>query len=274
MKNLATRVLIAIIAIPILVNIVVFGKAVLVVFVSLLTVLGFYEFMKLTQTRIRIFPQIILFVWLPAANWLVFYYGEPMLLYSLLIGFFITTLSAVFRRDVALASTRIVYTLFGLTYVSMFNFFILIRETNLLKFAEYREAGIWILFAFAVIWVCDTAAYFVGSQIGSHKMSPVVSPNKSWEGFAGGMLFGTLTGLIFSFFALKDIAVWHLILAAFAISLVGQLGDLVESIFKRRFGVKDSSTIIPGHGGVLDRFDSLLFALPTLYFFMLAVVYR
>ena len=274
MKNLATRVLIAIIAIPILVNIVLFGKAVLVAFVSLLTVIGFYEFMKLTQTRIRIFPQIVLFVWLPAANWLVFYYGEPMLLYSLLVGFFITTLSAVFRRDVALASTRIVYTLFGLIYVSLFNFFILIRETDLLKFAEYREAGVWILFAFAVIWICDTSAYFVGSQIGRHKMSPVISPNKSWAGFAGGMLFGTLTGFIFSFFALNDIVVWQLVLAAFAISLVGQLGDLVESIFKRRFGVKDSSTIIPGHGGVLDRFDSLLFALPTLYFFMLAVVYR
>lgn len=273
MKNLVTRVLIAIIAIPILINIVLYGEEVLVAFVSLLTVLGFYEFMKMTKTRVRLFPQIILFVWLPASNWLVFYFGESMLLYSLLVGFFVTTLSAVFRHDVALASTRIVFTLFGLVYVSMFNFFILIRETDLLRIAEYREAGVWILFAFAVIWICDTAAYFVGSQIGIHKMSPVISPNKSWEGFAGGMMFGTLTGFIFSFFALKDIAVWQLVLAAFAIALIGQLGDLVESIFKRRFGVKDSSSIIPGHGGILDRFDSLLFALPTLYFFMLAIVY-
>lgn len=274
MKQLAVRVLVAIVTIPILINIVLFGKTVLVGFVSLLTFLGFLEFMKLTQTRIRFFPQIILFGWLVAANWLVFYYGKEMLLYSLLIGFAVTTFSAVFRRDIALASTRIVFTLFGLFYVSLFNFFILIRELELVKYVDYKEAGVWILFAFAVIWICDTAAYFIGSLLGRHKMSPVVSPNKSWEGFAAGMIFGTLTGYIFSFCALKNIDVFQMIFAAFAISLVGQLGDFVESIFKRRFGVKDSSNIIPGHGGVLDRFDSLLFALPTLYFFLVLVVYR
>ncbi|MCK4655494.1 MAG: phosphatidate cytidylyltransferase [candidate division Zixibacteria bacterium] len=273
MKNLAVRVLVAIIAIPILVNIVLFGKALLVGFVSILTVLAFFEFMKMTQTRIRLFPQMILFGWLVFANWSVFYFGEGALLLSLLIGFAITTFSAVFRRDVVLSSTRVVFTLFGLIYVSLFNFFILIRELELIKYMNYKEAGLWILFAFAVIWICDTAAYFVGTPLGKHKMSPVVSPNKSWEGFAGGMVFGTLTGYIFSFFALKEIPILQMILAAFAVSLTGQLGDLVESIFKRRFGVKDSSNIIPGHGGVLDRFDSLLFALPTLYFILVFVVY-
>lgn len=273
MKNLAVRVLVAIIAIPILVNIVLFGKALLVGFVSILTVLSFFEFMKMTQTRIRLFPQMILFGWLVIANWLVFYYGENALLLSLLIGFAITAFSAVFRRDVVLSSTRVVFTLFGLFYVSLFNFFILIRELDLIKFMNYREAGLWILFAFAVIWICDTAAYFVGTPLGKHKMSPVVSPNKSWEGFAGGMVFGTLTGYIFSFIALKEIPILQMILAAFAVSLIGQLGDLVESIFKRRFGVKDSSHIIPGHGGILDRFDSLLFALPTLYLILVFVVY-
>jgi phosphatidate cytidylyltransferase len=273
MKNLAVRVLVAIIAIPILVNIVLFGKALLVGFVSILTVLAFFEFMKMTQTRIRLFPQMILFGWLVFANWSVFYFGEGALLLSLLIGFAITTFSAVFRRDVVLSSTRVVFTLFGLIYVSLFNFFILIRELELIKYMNYKEAGLWILFAFAVIWICDTAAYFVGTPLGKHKMSPVVSPNKSWEGFAGGMVFGTLTGYIFSLFALGEIPISQMILAAFAVSLTGQLGDLVESIFKRRFGVKDSSNIIPGHGGVLDRFDSLLFALPTLYFVLVFVVY-
>jgi phosphatidate cytidylyltransferase len=273
MKNLATRVLIAIIAIPILVNIVLFGRFVLVGFVSLLTVLGFYEFLRMTQTRIRIFPQIILFVWLPASNWLVYLYGEPMLLYSLLIGFAITTFSAIFRKDVALSSTRVVYTVFAVVYLSLFNFLILIREFDVLRSLNYRDAGVWIVFAFAVIWVCDTAAYFVGSAIGRKRMSPVVSPKKSWEGFDAGLVFGTLTGLIFSQIALREVSNEQMVLAAFAISLVGQFGDLVESVFKRRFGVKDSSTIIPGHGGVLDRFDSLLFALPVLYGVMRLVVY-
>jgi phosphatidate cytidylyltransferase len=151
---------------------------------------------------------------------------------------------------------------------------VLIRELEPLRYTAYRDAGVWILFAFAVIWICDTAAYFIGSPFGRSKMSPVVSPNKSWEGFAGGMLFGTATGYLFSFFGLRDIPALQMVFAAFAISLTGQLGDLVESIFKRRFGVKDSSHIIPGHGGILDRFDSLLFALPTLYFILVFVVYR
>jgi len=254
MKQLAVRVLVALIAIPILVNLVLYGRFMLVAFVSILTTLVFWEFMKMTQTRIRFFPQVLVFIWLIATNWLVYYYGETALLYSLLAGFLIITFSAVFRRDVALASNRIVFTLFGLVYVSLFNFFILVGETDLLKYSDYKEAGVWILFGFAVIWICDTSAYFIGSPLGRHKMSPVVSPNKSC--------------------ALKDIPVHQLLIAAFTVSLAGQLGDLVESIFKRRFGVKDSSNIIPGHGGVLDRFDSLLYAMPALYFLLLVLVYR
>ncbi len=273
MKNLADRVLVAIIAIPILVIIVLFGKALHVCFISLLTFLGFYEFMRMTQTRIRLFPQIILFVLLIFTNWWVYYFGVEALLYSLLAGFTITTFSAIFRRDVVLASTRVVFTLFGLFYVSLFNFFILVRELDLVKYIDYRETGVWILLVFAVIWVCDTMAYFIGAYLGSHKMSPVVSPNKTWEGFVAGVVFGTLTGYIFSFFGLRDIPIFEIMFVAFAVSLVGQFGDLVESIFKRRFGVKDSSQIIPGHGGVLDRFDSLLFAMPTLYIVLVAVVY-
>ena len=136
MKNLAVRVLVAIIAIPILVNIVLFGRAFLVGFVSILTVLAFFEFMKMTQTRIRLFPQMILFGWLVFANWSVFYFGEGALLLSLMIGFAITTFSAVFRRDVVLSSTRVVFTMFGLFYVSLFNFFILIRELGFIKYMK------------------------------------------------------------------------------------------------------------------------------------------
>ncbi|MFH1892301.1 MAG: phosphatidate cytidylyltransferase [Candidatus Zixiibacteriota bacterium] len=274
MKQLAARVLVALIAIPILVNLVLYGRFMLVAFVSVLTALGFWEFMKMTQTRIQFFPHVLVFICLIATNWFVYYYGETALLYSLLAGFLIVTFSAVFRRDVATASNRIVFTLFGLFYVSLFNFFILVRETDLLKYSDYKEAGVWILFVFAVIWICDTAAYFIGTPLGKHKMSPMVSPNKSWEGFAAGMIFGTATGWVFSFFALKDVPIHQLLIAAFTVSLVGQLGDLVESIFKRRFGVKDSSNIIPGHGGVLDRFDSLLYAMPALYFLLVVLVYR
>jgi len=274
MSNLLTRILLAVVAIPIVVNIILWGEIGVVIFVSILTAIGFYEFMKITQTQIRLFPQVALFVWLVFANWLVYFFGESMLLYSILVGFLITTFSAVFRKDAALASSRVVFTFFGVMYVSLFNYFILIREFELLKYLNYRQAATWILFVFAVIWICDTAAYFLGATFGKHKMSPVISPNKSWEGFIAGLVFGCVAAWVFHFFGLKDISVLNLVAMAFVISLVGQLGDFVESIFKRRFGVKDSSNIIPGHGGVLDRFDSLLYALPATYYMLVLFIYR
>jgi phosphatidate cytidylyltransferase len=122
-----------------------------------------------------------------------------------------------------------------------------------------------VLAIFVLIWVNDTFAYLTGmgtsKTIGNHKMFPRVSPKKSWEGLAGGAVMAVVASVIFS--RLTDIvgfstAVW--IGLAIVIVVFGTIGDLCESIFKRTLGVKDSGTILPGHGGMLDRFDSVLFA--------------
>jgi phosphatidate cytidylyltransferase len=162
---------------------------------------------------------------------------------------------------------------FGFFYVGLMNFMILIRELEHIKYDDYRLGGIWLWFLLVVIWVTDTAAYFVGRAFGRHKLSPIISPKKTIEGFLGGLVFGTSAAFVFSLLALQDIAKWQILVAGFMISLFGQLGDLVESLLKRRVGIKDSSGIIPGHGGVLDRFDSTLFALPTLYFLLICYIY-
>lgn len=110
-------------------------------------------------------------------------------------------------------------------------------------------------------WVNDTGAYLVGSQVGKTPLFPRVSPNKTWEGTAGGiittMVFGGLLGLTFT-----EIPLEHWIVLAFIIAIFGGLGDLVESMLKRSVGVKDSGSLLPGHGGVLDRFDAFIFAVP------------
>ena len=108
----------------------------------------------------------------------------------------------------------------------------------------------------------------VGKAIGRHKFAPTVSPNKTVEGFFGGLLGGIIVAVIMRLWLLSSFDWWVLIVAGLIVSLVGQLGDLVESMWKRSYGIKDSSAIIPGHGGVLDRFDSLLFAAPALYWFL------
>lgn len=132
----------------------------------------------------------------------------------------------------------------------------------------------WLMFAlFILIWVNDSGAYIVGSLMakrkgGNHKMFPRVSPAKSWEGLIGGFIFDLVAGYVF--FRLGWTAGMDLmqsLLFALIVGAFGTLGDLMESLFKRTLGVKDSGKFMPGHGGVLDRFDSLLLAVPVVYFF-------
>jgi phosphatidate cytidylyltransferase len=122
-----------------------------------------------------------------------------------------------------------------------------------------------ILLLLAIVWLGDTAAYYVGSTVGRHKMAPVISPKKSWEGAAAGFLTAIVAAGIWD--------VWRrgglepgLLAAAAGTAVAAQIGDLVESMIKRGSGVKDSGSILPGHGGLLDRMDAMLFAAPVLLF--------
>ncbi len=120
-----------------------------------------------------------------------------------------------------------------------------------------------VLFALAVVWAGDTAAYFTGKSIGRIKMAPAISPKKTWEGAAGNIIGSLIVGFFFARWQNGNLAAW-LIAAALA-NIAGQIGDLVESAYKRGAGVKDSGAMLPGHGGMLDRIDSLIFAAPVVW---------
>ncbi|MCH8268132.1 MAG: phosphatidate cytidylyltransferase [Acidobacteria bacterium] len=126
-----------------------------------------------------------------------------------------------------------------------------------------------ILFMLAVIWAGDAAGYYVGSAWGRHKSSPRISPGKSWEGTAGSLAAALLIGFLFARFLWGDEKYGEPLLLAAALNGAGQLGDLAESALKRAAGVKDSSQLVPGHGGVLDRIDALLFTVPVLWYYWL-----
>lgn len=137
-----------------------------------------------------------------------------------------------------------------------------------LSHPERSWAGAWLVFfPLVVTWVCDTAAMFGGRVLGGPKLAPTVSPGKTRSGAAAGVVGGLLVAPIFGTMVFPRVGVevplWQLLVLAGALSVVGQIGDLTESLFKREAGVKDSSHLIPGHGGVLDRFDSLYFVIPT-----------
>jgi phosphatidate cytidylyltransferase len=122
----------------------------------------------------------------------------------------------------------------------------------------------WLLFALALSWVGDMAAYYVGRKLGRHKLAPRVSPGKTWEGAAASLVGSALFGAVYLTRLLPAVPLWAAIGLAAAGNLAGQIGDLAESALKRGAGVKDSGSMLPGHGGWLDRVDSSLFALPVI----------
>lgn len=138
------------------------------------------------------------------------------------------------------------------------------------SFIETRNEQLeYIFFALFLVWATDSGAYFVGRAIGKKKLWPEISPNKTIEGFIGGIVSAVVVALVFQLVAPIWPSFVHVPIIAVFVSIFGQMGDLVESALKRHYHVKDSGTILPGHGGILDRFDSLLFVLPILYFVLI-----
>ena len=138
---------------------------------------------------------------------------------------------------------------------------LLLVAAGLALIALRAQAGAVALLAImAIAWVADTAAYFSGKAFGKHKLAPAISPGKTWEGVAGAMLGVTIYAVVLS--QVTNLEIWKLLLSAWVLTAVSVVGDLLESLFKRQAGIKDSSQLLPGHGGVLDRVDSLLAILP------------
>jgi phosphatidate cytidylyltransferase len=139
----------------------------------------------------------------------------------------------------------------------------------LLMFIDMRPQGhLWIFFLLAVVFSGDTGAFYFGKTFGKHKLHKRVSPGKTWEGAIGGLFSSLLAAMLFlKFIALQPLNVSLLLMVA-ALAVASQIGDLAESVLKRNQGVKDSGNILPGHGGILDRIDGLLFAIPVLFFYL------
>jgi phosphatidate cytidylyltransferase len=129
-----------------------------------------------------------------------------------------------------------------------------------------------IFFLLLVVWLGDSGAYYVGKSLGRHKLSPRISPKKTIEGLAGGMTASIITAVIIHFTFFREFPLVHAIIAGAILSFAGVVGDLAESMWKRSADVKDSGTLLPGHGGFLDRFDSILFTAPILYCYWTLIV--
>jgi phosphatidate cytidylyltransferase len=137
-----------------------------------------------------------------------------------------------------------------------------------LLIGEFNAARAWLFFIFSVVIAADAGAYYSGRQFGRHKLYERVSPKKTIEGAVGGLAASMIVGTIFGQLFLPKVPVSAMLVMGGCLALVSQVGDLVESMIKRMYGQKDSSRLLPGHGGLLDRLDSLLFVFPTAWFFL------
>ncbi len=191
----------------------------------------------------------------------------------------LTLIGQVLRRDRQGALTDWALTLAATLYVGgCLAHVVLLRELggstfqppfwNALQAPPLAPGAWWLVTALVLVWLCDTAAYCIGIRWGRHQMAPYLSPKKSWEGAVAGLLCSLLVALgLKPLLGLPLSYGWAALLGAL-VGVIGQVGDLAESLLKRQVGVKDSGRLIPGHGGMLDRLDSLLFAIPTAYYLL------
>lgn len=255
------RIITAILALIIFLPFVIYGDWPFVIFVYFLATIGLYELIKMRKTNFNSIPGFLAIGML----WVVLsQFNEDIIPFIMLSKVDITMLFVMLILTYTVLSKNKFnfgdagFVLLATIYVGMGFYFLI----------ETRTAGLnYIFYVLFVIWATDTGAYFVGRSLGKMKLWPEISPNKTIEGAIGGILTACIVGVVFQLiYPFVDFSMFHVIGVTVLVSIFGQIGDLVESAFKRHYGVKDSGNMLPGHGGILDRLDSLIFVLPLLHF--------
>ncbi|MFQ5602541.1 MAG: phosphatidate cytidylyltransferase [bacterium] len=237
-----------------------------------IVVLGLLEFYDLSVQKVTNPQRIVGTAFGVLLCLLLFFYQLEFLWLYLTAAFIVMFLLELFRNQVA-PILNVATTIMGLVYVALFlGFLILIRELPGQMQRDYQLGGYLVMLIFLSTWFCDSAAYILGSRLGKHKLFERVSPNKTVEGTVFGLLFAIFTAYLCHWLFLDQLQLAAVLVIGAICGSVGQLSDLLESLFKRDARVKDSSSLIPGHGGILDRFDSEIIIAPVVYIFLRFVV--
>lgn len=275
MKNFfLERLLISLIGIPLLLYIIAKGGFLffaLVVIISIVSINEFYNFTKSSIDMLtRCFGAIscILFalnystVYTPTEY--LPYINKDLIIISLIISFILYIMIELLIPNRRLIET-IFYTVFGVIYIP----FLLCSLIAISDF-DHLNGSRFTLLLFVTVWMADSAAYFVGNAFGRTKMIESISPKKTIEGFIGGYIGSLLCVFIFTHFELINysLTTLQIILLSISIGIFGQLGDFFESMIKRNYKIKDSSNLLLGHGGFLDRFDSIIISSPLIFIFL------
>lgn len=264
LSNLWKRVLVGVVAIPLILFVAAKGGMLFLLFMDAVIAIGALELFGLERAK-GIQPHRVLGVLGALGLSWVFFFGKGDEVVLVLIGMVLVLLTVELgRKEAGSALMNVGGTLLGVLYLGLAGgVLLLIREGE--GRLSYNESGRVVMLLLIVLWTMDTAAYFVGRRFGRHRLFPRVSPKKSVEGAIGGLVGALLVAVIGAHTFTAFLPVGHNIALGGIVGIGGQVGDLAESLLKRDAGAKDSSTLLPGHGGVLDRFDSLFFAGPLAY---------
>lgn len=259
------RTISAFVLVPLLLGLTYLGGKYTALLVGFLTLMALWEFMRIGEKMgIPAWYKTNLAV---AVLWLavIFSGGEEWMLASL-VAWILIALGRLSLGYPKIQVTEVSYNFTGLVYTV-----VLLSHLYLLR--QLPGGAAWAFLSFFLVWATDTGAYLIGRAFGKHPLSPRVSPNKTVEGSLGGLLTAVLVAVLYWNYIGGASLAYFLGLALVA-GVAAQLGDLFESALKRSAGVKDSGKLIPGHGGVLDRFDSFVFAIPVVYYSLMIVVVR
>lgn len=266
-NNTAVRVIVSVLTIPIILTLSYLGSYFFLFFILLIGTLACYEFLLLSKNKTSS-PSLFLSLISTAAIILnSFFHFIPFFNLMLIIS----TVLFIFElfRNNGSPIFNIGAALIGIFYIG----FSTASIVEIRNFFALTERGAFLIISIlASIWICDSAAYFGGLKFGKHKLFERVSPKKSWEGAIFGFIFSILTMAAAKYFIIQFLNWQDIFVIGFLIGTVGQIGDLVESLLKRDAGVKDSSALIPGHGGIFDRFDSFIGVSPLIYLYIVNFV--
>ena len=271
-KNVIKRAPVTLIGIPSLIGLTLYTFDVFMVFFAAVGVLilgELYRMLRPNGTEPNVWLGYLIYLGILADQ--IFYSGH--FLTPLLIGFCLLLFTWEMFRKKEHVLENIATTLFGALFVSLaIAMFIMLQQLGYAGQGGHL-GGYMVLTVFVGVWTCDTLAYFIGSAIGKHKIFPRVSPNKSWEGSLSGLV-GALIAMVLVVRAgwLPGLDLWDAVVLGLITGVAGQVGDFAESLVKRDVGVKDSSNLLPGHGGAWDRLDSIVFAAPLSYLYLTMIV--
>jgi len=282
MSELTKRIIVAAIGIPIAFTVVYFGGIAFTVAIAIISSLALKEFYDMAEKKgyptfkvwgiiIGLFPFAMyilqgIFDDYASADTLHFSVWLTTIMFFVPVVSIVTLLLVLFsKRQNAIASIGIIFT--GFFYISLMLFTLILLRN--LDWYGIENFGLFIvIIMFCSIWVCDSAAYFIGRKFGKHKLLERVSPKKSIEGAVAGFIASVIFFPLASHFLIPEFNTVFAIILGVIVGIFGQIGDLVESKLKREADVKDSSNLIPGHGGILDRFDSIIFVSPLVLIFL------